>query len=91
MLFLHVRNGKLGDDERTSKVDVDRVIPFFDADIEDITCPLSVPSVDYQDIGMLAVLLFDFIEQTAKVFFFTDVALVRRYLLALRMKCELFH
>lgn len=91
MLFLHVRNGKFGDDERASKVDIDRVIPFFDADVEDIACPFAVACVDYQDIGMLAMLLFDFIEQTAKVSFLADVALMRRYLLALGLRCKLFH
>jgi hypothetical protein len=75
-LLLHVRYGQLGDDERTSKVDIDSVIPLVEIKLEDIADPLPVASIGYQNIGMLAMRLFDLVEQALEVSFFGDIALV---------------
>lgn len=72
-----MRHGELCDDERASKVDIDRVVPLLEADVENAAHTLTIACVDDQNVRMLAMLLFDFVEETLEIFFFADIALVR--------------
>lgn len=72
-----MRHGELGDDERASKINIHRVVPLLEVDVENAAHTLAVARVDNQDIRMLAMLLFDFVEETLEIFFLADVALVR--------------
>ena len=76
-LLLHVRYSQLGDDERTPQVHIHRVIPFLDVEFKDIANPLSVASIGYDYVGMLAMGFLDLVEQALKIFFFRNIALVR--------------
>lgn len=71
-----MRDGELCDDERASKVDIHGVVPLLETDVMNAAHTLTVARVDDQDIRMLAMLLFDFVEETLEIFFFADVALV---------------
>ena len=71
-----MRHGQLSDDEGTAEVDIDRVVPFFETDVKDVTRPLPVAGVDDQNVWMLAMLLLDFVKQTLEIVFFTNIALV---------------
>jgi hypothetical protein len=61
-LLLHVRHGQSGDDEGTPKVDIDRVIPLVEIELEDIADPLPVASIGYNNIGVLAMGFFDLVK-----------------------------
>jgi hypothetical protein len=75
-LLLHVRHGQLGDDERTPQVHIDRVIPLVNVNLKNVANTLPVASVDYQDVGMLAMEFLDLVEQALKISFFRNIALV---------------
>jgi len=61
-LLLHMRHGQLGDDERTPQIHIHRVIPLLDVELEDVTNPLPVASIGYEDVGVLAMGCFDLVE-----------------------------
>jgi hypothetical protein len=75
-LLEHVRHSQLRDDERASQIDIDCVVPLLDVDIEDVARALAVTCIHNENVGMLAMLLFDFIEESLQVAFFADIALV---------------
>jgi hypothetical protein len=56
-LVLHVRHRQLGDDEGAAEVDVDGVIP-----LQNVAYSLPVPSIGYENIGVLAMGFFDLVE-----------------------------
>lgn len=55
---------EFSEDKAGAEVDVDGVVPFVEADVEDIACPLAVACVDDEDIWVMAVSLFDLVEET---------------------------
>lgn len=70
-------HSQLRNDERASQIDIDRVIPLLDVDFEDVAYALAMACVHDENVGMLAMLLFDFVEESLQVAFFADITLVR--------------
>lgn len=75
-LLKHVRHRQLCYDERASQVDIDRIIPLLDVDLEDVAHTFSISCVDDDNLGVMAMLLFDFVEESLQVAFFADITLV---------------
>jgi hypothetical protein len=71
-----MRHSKLRYNERAPQVDINRIIPLLDVNLKDVTCPLAVACIHNEDVGMLTMLLFDFVEESLQVAFFADIALV---------------
>lgn len=69
---------EFGYDEAAAEVDRHGVIPFFDADVEDVGYAFAVAGVDDYDVGSLVVVLGDFFYEAVEVGFLGYVALVRR-------------
>lgn len=61
-LLKHMRDSKFRYNERASEIDINRVIPFLKLNFEDIAHSLAIAGIHDQNVGMLAVLLFDFVE-----------------------------
>jgi hypothetical protein len=76
-LLKHVWHSKLRNNKRASQIDVDRIIPLLDVDLENVAHALAIACIHDEDIGMLAMLLFDFVEKPLQVAFFADITLVR--------------
>ena len=76
-LLKHMWHSQLRNDERASQIDIDRVIPLLDVDFEDVAYALAMACVHDENVGMLAMLLFDFVEESLQVAFFADITLVR--------------
>ena len=72
-----MRHSQLCDDERASQIDIDGVIPLLDVDLEDVAYTLSIACVHNENVGVLTMLLFDFVEESLQVAFFADITLVR--------------
>lgn len=72
-----MRHSQLRNDERASQIDIDRIIPLLDIDLEDIAHTLSIACIYDDNIGVLAMLLFDFVKESLQVAFFADIALMR--------------
>ena len=70
-------HSQLRNDERASQIDIDRVIPLLDVDFEDVAYALAMACVHDENVGMLAMLLFDFVEESLQVALFADITLVR--------------
>jgi hypothetical protein len=71
-----VRHCQLRYDKRASQIDTDSIVPFLDVYLEDIAHTLAVARIHDEDVGMLTMLLFDFIEESLQVTFFANIALV---------------
>lgn len=71
-----MRHSQLRNNKRASQVDINRIIPLLDVDLEDVAHALAVAGIHDKDVGMLAMLLFDFVEEALQVAFFADIALV---------------
>ena len=71
-----MRHSKFRNDERASQIDVDRIVPLLDINFEDVAHALSIACIHDEDVWMLAVLLFDFVEEPLQVAFFADITLV---------------
>jgi hypothetical protein len=65
-------------DERASEIDVDGMIPLLDVNFENVAHPLAVASIHDQNVGMLAMLLFHFIEESLQVSLFANITLMGR-------------
>ena len=76
-LLKHMRHSKFRNDERASQVDVDRIVPLLDINFEDVAHTLAIACIYDEDVWMLAMLLFDFVEESLQVAFFADITLVR--------------
>ena len=59
-----MRHRQLRNDERAPQVDINRIIPLLDVDLEDVAYTFAVPCVDDDNIWMLAMLLLDFVEES---------------------------
>jgi len=59
-----MRHRQLRNDERASQIDIDRVIPLLDVDLEDVAHTFSISCVHNDNIWMLAMLLLDFVEES---------------------------
>ena len=75
-LLQHMRHSQLGDDKRAPQIDINCIVPLLDVNVKDVTCALAVACIHDQDVWMLAMLLFDLVEESLQVAFFADVALV---------------
>lgn len=71
-----MRHRQLRNDERASQIDINRIIPFLDVNLEDIAHTLSISCVDDDNFGVMAMLLFDLVEESLQVAFFADITLV---------------
>lgn len=71
-----MRHSQLCNNKRASQVDIDRIIPLLDVNLEDVAHTLAIAGIHDKNIGMLAMLLFDFIEEALQVAFFADITLV---------------
>lgn len=65
------------DDERASEVHVDRVVPLLKFDLQNIAHSLAIAGIYDENVRMLAVLFFDFVEEALQVAFFADITLVK--------------
>jgi len=72
----HVRDRELCDKEARAEVDVDGVVPLFDADIEDIARALAISRIYDEDVWVLSMLLLNLVEETLQVIVFGYIALV---------------
>lgn len=71
-----MRHSQLRNNKRASQVDINRVVPLLDTDLEDVANTLAVAGIHNKNVGMLAMLLFDFVEESLQVAFFADITLV---------------
>ena len=71
-----MRHSQLRNDERAPQVDIDSIIPLLDVDLEDVAHTFSISCVDDDNLGVMAMLLFDFVEESLQVAFFADITLV---------------
>jgi hypothetical protein len=71
-----MRHRQLRNDERASQIDINRIIPFLDVNLEDIAHTLSISCVGDDNFGVMAMLLFDLVEESLQVAFFADITLV---------------
>lgn len=72
-----MRHSKFRYDERASQIDIDRIVPLLDINFENVAHALAIASIHDENIWMLAMLLFDFVEEPLQVAFFADITLVR--------------
>ena len=71
-----MRHSQLRNNKRASQINIDSIIPLLDVDLEDVACTLAIACIYDENIGMLAMFLFDFVEESLQVAFFADITLV---------------
>lgn len=71
-----MRHSQLRNNKRASQIDIDRIIPLLDVNLEDVAHTLAIAGIHDKNIGMMTMLLFDFVEEPLQVAFFADITLV---------------
>jgi hypothetical protein len=71
-----MRHSQLRNDERAPQVDIDSIIPLLDVDLEDVAYTLAMACIRDYYIGVMTMLLFDFVKESLQVTFFADITLV---------------
>ena len=71
-----MRHSKFRNNKRASQIDIDRVIPLLDVNVEDVAHALAIACIYDEDVGMLTMLLLDLVEKPLQVAFFADITLV---------------